>query len=63
MAKGSCLINTVLRGLALILLLGAAFDVWPWKDNIVIFAAIVLFIVTGMVSAMGKSGKGGGCCH
>ncbi|MFA5038633.1 MAG: hypothetical protein WC732_03025 [Candidatus Omnitrophota bacterium] len=62
MAKTSCAVSTVLRGAAMILLLGAAFDVWPWRDNAVIFIAVALLIITGMVSGMAGGAKKTGCC-
>jgi hypothetical protein len=47
---------------AIILLLGAAFDVLPWTDNLVIFVAVSLFIVAWMVSKISKSSAGEGTC-
>ncbi len=55
-----CAINIILRGVAIILLLAAAFDVLPWSDNQVIFAGVVLFVISGIIAKLGK-GKAG-CC-
>lgn len=60
--KKSCVVNIILRGVAILLLLAAAFDVLPWTDNFVIFLAIALFIVSWMVSRITRAVKGEGAC-
>jgi len=62
MGKSACICNTILRGVAIILLLASAFDVLPWADNLVIFVAVALFIVSWMVSKIAKSSAGTGTC-
>jgi len=62
MEKNSCVCNIIIRGVAIILLIAAAFDVLPWADNLVIFIAVSLFIVAWMVSKIAKSSSGGGPC-
>lgn len=59
--KGTCVINSVLWGAGILLLVGAAFDVLPIADNVVIFLAIACFIVSAVIKKIAKSG-GGTCC-
>jgi len=60
--KNTCICYPILRGAALILLLAAAFDVLPWADNLVIFIAVSLFIITWIVSKIASSSSCGTCC-
>lgn len=60
--KQAYVVNTILRGVVILLLLAAAFDVLPWADNLVIFVAVALFVVSWMVSRIAKTTQGGGTC-
>jgi len=51
------IVTAVLWGVAMLLLLAAAFDVLPVEDNLLIFLAIACFIVTTMIKRISK-----GCC-
>jgi hypothetical protein len=57
--KNSCMCNTVLNALGVLLLLAAAFDILPLSDNFVIFCALACFIVS---AAIKKISKGAGSC-
>lgn len=62
MAKSTCIVTSILQGIAILLLLGAAFDVLPYADNMIMFIAIGLFIVTGILAKIAKSAAGTGSC-
>jgi len=62
MESKGCVCTTIIRGVAIILLLGGAFDVLPWTDNLVIFIAVSLFVVAWVVAKISKSSVGGGTC-
>jgi hypothetical protein len=51
-------VSTVLRGLAILLLFAAAFDVTPVSDNMMIFLALACFVVSGVINRIAK----GACC-
>lgn len=55
--KNTNVISTVLCGVAILLLLAAAFDVLPMPDNLAIFLALACFVILGMIKKISK-----GCC-
>ena len=57
--KNTCMCNTVLNGVGILLLLAAAFDVLPLSDNRVIFLALACFIISAIIK---KVTKGTSCC-
>ncbi|MCK9431428.1 MAG: hypothetical protein PHV17_06490 [Candidatus Omnitrophica bacterium] len=59
-SKNTCICNTILSGVGVLLLLAAAFDVLPISDNLVIFLALACFVVSGIIKKIGK-GKSS-CC-
>ena len=59
--KGTCIVNTVLCTVGILLLLAAAFDVVAVADNMMIFLAIACFIIGAAVKRIAK-GTGGSCC-
>jgi len=58
--KKTCVINSILWGVGILLLLAAAFDVLPQSDNLIIFLALACFIISGIIKQIGKGS--GGCC-
>lgn len=58
--KNTCMCNTILCGVGVLLLLAAAFDILPLSDNLVIFLALVCFIISGIIKRITK-GKSN-CC-
>jgi hypothetical protein len=58
--KNTCICNTILCGVGILLLLAAAFDVLPISDNLAIFLGIACFIISGIIKKITK-GKGS-CC-
>lgn len=59
-AKNVGILNAILWGIGLILLLAAAFDIFPKvNDNKLIFFALSCFIITTVIN---RISKGGGCC-
>lgn len=52
--KNTCMCNVILNGVGILLLVGAAFDVLPLNDNLVIFLAIACFIISGIIKKIGK---------
>ena len=58
--KGKCVIGVILWGVALILLLAAAFDILPMEDNKIIFLALACFIVGIVIKKISKGGDS--CC-
>jgi hypothetical protein len=55
--KNTSIISTILWGVAILLLLAAAFDVLPIADNVLIFFALACFIVSAVIKRITK-----GCC-
>ncbi|MDD5155547.1 MAG: hypothetical protein PHF11_03575 [Candidatus Omnitrophica bacterium] len=60
-SKGVCAVRAILKGLGILLLLGAAFDVLPITDNFAIFLALACFVISWVVRGIAKSG-GSACC-
>jgi hypothetical protein len=58
--KNTCMCNVILNGVGVLLLLAAAFDILPLSDNLVIFLAIVCFIISGIIKKITKGA--GSCC-
>ena len=58
--KNTCVINTILWGLGILLLLAAAFDVLPLADNLVIFLALACFIISAVIKKVTKGMSS--CC-
>ena len=52
--KLKTLIPTILTTLGVILLLAMAFNIFPGNGNILIFAALVCFIVAAVVKGLAK---------
>ena len=52
-------VRAVLWGLAMFLLLAAAFDVTPVSDNLIIFWALGCFVVSAVIKRIAKSSS---CC-
>ena len=57
--KAADTVRTVLRAVAIILLLAAAFDITHISDNLLIFLALGCFMISGVI----KISKEGGCCR
>ena len=57
--KTTCVVNTILWTVGVLLLLAAAFDILPIADNLAIFLALACFIIN---LAIKKIAKSGGCC-
>lgn len=58
--RAMCFMKPVLWGLAMLLLLAAAFDIFPSVgDNLLIFLALACFVVLGV---MKKIAKNSSCC-
>lgn len=53
-------VRAVLWGLAILLLLAAAFDVTPVADNQMIFLALACFVVSAVIKRVAKNGSA--CC-
>jgi len=58
--KNTCMCNTVLNGVGILLLLAAAFDVLPISDNRVIFLALACFIISVIIKKITKGPSS--CC-
>lgn len=58
--KKTCACTAILNGVGIMLLLAAAFDVLPLSDNLVIFLALVCFIISGIIKKIGKGTSS--CC-
>jgi len=58
--KNTCVCHAILCGAGILLLLAAAFDVLPLKDNLVIFIALACFIISGIIKKVTKSSSS--CC-
>jgi len=58
--KNTCVINSVLWGVGVLLLMAAAFDVLPLSDNTVIFLALACFIISGVIKKIAKGTSS--CC-
>ena len=58
--KNTCVCNTILTGVGILLLLAAAFDILPWSDNLVIFIALACFIISGLIKKITKGASS--CC-
>jgi len=58
--KNTCKCNAVLNGVGILLLLAAAFDVLPLSDNLVIFLALVCFIISAVIKKIVKGTSS--CC-
>ncbi|MDD5109564.1 MAG: hypothetical protein PHC29_08740 [Candidatus Omnitrophica bacterium] len=58
--KNTCVCNSILTGVGILLLLAAAFDILPWPDNVVIFTALVCFVMNGIIAKIAKSASN--CC-
>lgn len=58
--KKTCMCNTILNGVGILLLLASAFDVLPLSDNLVIFLAIACFIISAIVKKITKDATS--CC-
>jgi hypothetical protein len=59
-SKNVCVFRSVLWGVAILLLLAAAFDVLPISDNQVIFLALACFVISAVINKIVKGG--GSCC-
>ncbi len=57
--KAIGIIRSVLWGLAILLLLAAAFDILPVNDNVMIFLALACFVLSAVIK---RIAKGGACC-
>jgi len=58
--KNSCMCNTVLNAVGILLLLAAAFDILPLADNFVIFCALACFIISAVIKKIAKGTSS--CC-
>lgn len=58
--KKTCVINSVLWGVGILLLLAAAFDVLPIADNLAIFLALACFIINAVIKRIAKGASS--CC-
>jgi hypothetical protein len=58
-SKVTGIVRSLLWGVAILLLLAAAFDVLPLADNQVIFLALACFVLSGVIKRIAKSS---GCC-
>ncbi|MFH1248119.1 MAG: hypothetical protein V1490_03095, partial [Candidatus Omnitrophota bacterium] len=58
--KNTCVINSIIWGVGILLLLAAAFDVLPLSDNLVIFIALACFIIGAVITKIAKSTSS--CC-
>ena len=52
-------VRAVLWGVAILLLLAAAFDVTPVSDNLMIFLSLGCFVISAVIKRIAKEG---GCC-
>jgi|GEM_PF-417562 len=59
--KNTCVCNSILWGIGILLLLAAAFDVLPLADNLVIFLAVACFIISAVIKKIAKGT--GSCCE
>lgn len=57
--KAIGIIRSLLWGVAILLLLAAAFDVFPVKDNLMIFLALACFVLSAVIK---RAAKISGCC-
>jgi len=57
--KKVCVVNSVLKGLGVLLLLAAAFDVTTVSDDLMIFLALACFVVSSVIKGIAK---GTSCC-
>ena len=55
-----CMCNSILNGVGILLLLAAVFDVLPLSDNLVIFLALVCFIISAVIKKIMKGMSS--CC-
>lgn len=53
------MVRAVLWGVAILLLLAAAFDVLPITDNLAIFLALACFVISAVIK---RAGKISSCC-
>ena len=58
--KNTCMCTAILKGVGILLLLAAAFDVLPLADNLVIFLALACFIISGIIKKVTKGMSS--CC-
>jgi len=58
--KKTCMCNTILWGIGILLLLAAAFDVIPLSDNLVIFLALACFVISAVIKKITKGMSS--CC-
>ena len=58
--KNTCMCNTVLCGVGILLLLAAAFDVLPIADNLVMFIAVACFVISAVIKKISKGSSS--CC-
>ena len=58
-SKKVCVVNLVLKGLGILMLLAAAFDVTAVSDNVMIFWALACFVVASVIK---RIAKGTSCC-
>jgi hypothetical protein len=59
-SKKTCICNSILCGVGILLLLAAAFDILPISDNLAIFLGIACFIVSGIINKVTKGSST--CC-
>ncbi|MFA5145328.1 MAG: hypothetical protein WC723_04930 [Candidatus Omnitrophota bacterium] len=60
--KKTCVINSILWCVGILLLLAAAFDVLPITDNLAIFLALACFIIGVTAKKIRKSVGSSSCC-
>jgi len=58
--KNTCVCNSILCGVGILLLLAAAFDVLPITDNLAIFLGIACFIISWVIKKIAKGTSS--CC-